>query len=73
MRLALSLATKWAVNRYYGREQGQTVLEYALVVAAVSIVLMVALLGFGNNIIDAAQDAVNGALPLGGGGGGDDD
>jgi Flp pilus assembly pilin Flp len=43
-------------------EEGQTVIEYALVVALVSIVLAAALVGFGDSIIDAAQDAVDGAL-----------
>ena len=37
------------------KEEGQTVIEYALVVAAVSIVLILALLTFGNSAISKAQ------------------
>ena len=36
-------------------EEGQTVIEYALVVAAVSIVLIAALLAFGNDAVSKAQ------------------
>jgi Flp pilus assembly pilin Flp len=51
-----------AYSRRMAREEGQTVIEYALVVALVSIVLAAALVGFGNDIIDAAQTAVEGVL-----------
>ena len=37
------------------KEEGQTVIEYALVVAAVSIVLIAALLTFGNAAVSKAQ------------------
>jgi Flp pilus assembly pilin Flp len=40
------------------REEGQTVIEYALVVALVSIVLIGLLVGFGTEIIGEAKDAV---------------
>ena len=43
-------------------EEGQTVVEYALVVGLISMVLIVALLGFGNSIITAMQTAVDAAI-----------
>jgi hypothetical protein len=53
-------AASWAQARRQPREEGQTVIEYALVVAGISIVLIVALLGFGQGIIDSAQDQIDG-------------
>ena len=47
------------VQLHQNREEGQTVIEYALVVALVSIVLAVTLVGFGNNVIGFAEDAVD--------------
>jgi Flp pilus assembly pilin Flp len=55
----LALKTiSWAQARQ-PREQGQTVIEYALVVAGVSIVLIVGLLTFGDSVVQAAQTRVN--------------
>ena len=42
-----------------GPEEGQTVIEYALVVAAISIALIAGLLLFGNSVISKAQSKVN--------------
>jgi Flp pilus assembly pilin Flp len=58
MRNLTQVAATWASARIR-RDEGQTVIEYALIVAAVSIVLMAALLGFGQQAIDWAQDAVD--------------
>lgn len=58
MRNFMLKAAAWTQSRQ-PREEGQTVIEYALIVAAVSIVLMAALLGFGQQAIDWAQDAVD--------------
>lgn len=58
MRSLMLKAAAW--NQARGpREEGQTVIEYALIVAAVSIVLMAALLGFGQQAITWAQGAVD--------------
>lgn len=65
MRNLMLKAAAWKQARQ-PREEGQTVIEYALIVAAVSIVLMAALLGFGQQAIDWAQEAVDGFI--GGGG-----
>lgn len=58
MRNLILKAAAWTQARE-PREQGQTVIEYALIVAAVSIVLMAALLGFGQQAITWAQNAVD--------------
>lgn len=55
-------ATAWAQTRRQPREEGQTVIEYALVVALVSVVLAVAIVGFGNTIITKAQSVVSGKI-----------
>lgn len=59
MRNLMSKAAAWKETRQ-PREEGQTVVEYALVVAGVSIVLIAALFTFGDNIISAAQSRVTG-------------
>lgn len=51
-------AYAWAQTRRQPREEGQTLIEYALVVAAISIALVAAMLTFGNNIIADAQAKV---------------
>ena len=58
-------AVAWAQARQ-NQEEGQTFIEYALVIALVSVVLGVALLGFGQDIIAFAQTTVTDAI--GGGG-----
>ena len=64
MTKLLTKAYTWVeARRNHNDEEGQTVIEYALVVALVSIVLATTLIGFGNDIIGAAQDAVSGELP----------
>ena len=64
MRNLMLKGLVWAKARQ-GREEGQTVIEYALVVALVSIVIIALLVGLGNGIIESAQDAVDAVLPLG--------
>ncbi|MCL4241420.1 MAG: hypothetical protein KJ048_08705 [Dehalococcoidia bacterium] len=61
MRNLTLKAAAWKQTRQ-PREDGQTVIEYALIVAAVSIVLMAALLGFGQAAIGWAQSAVDGFI-----------
>ncbi len=61
MRNLTLKAAAWKQARQ-PREDGQTVIEYALIVAAVSIVLMAALLGFGQQAITWAQEAVDGFI-----------
>ncbi len=43
-------------------EEGQTVIEYALIVAVVSIVLIAAVLGFGDAAVGRAKAAVDKVL-----------
>jgi len=50
-------ALAWAQNRR-SQEEGQTVIEYALVVAAVSIVLIVLMAGFGPILLTSAAAKV---------------
>lgn len=57
MRNLMLKAMAWREARR--AEEGQTVIEYALVVAAISIVLIGGLLTFGDDIIDAAQAEVD--------------
>ncbi len=62
MRNLILKAHAWRAHR---PEEGQTVLEYALIAAAVSIVLVAILVGIGSNIVQGAVDAVN-AFNIGG-------
>jgi Flp pilus assembly pilin Flp len=61
--LALHAYT-WAQARKprFAREEGQGVIEYALVVALVSVVLAALLVGFGTGLINSAKDKVDTAL-----------
>jgi Flp pilus assembly pilin Flp len=64
MRNLILNAMAWGQTRrtrdvLKGREEGQTVIEYALVVAGISIVLIALLVTFGNSIISKAQSKVN--------------
>ena len=43
-------------------EEGQTVVEYALVIAVVSVVLIITVLGFGTAAVARAKTAVDGIL-----------
>ncbi len=45
-----------------GRCEGQAVIEYALVIAILSIGMVVVLLGFGNHLLDAARAAADGII-----------
>lgn len=56
--LALKAYT-WAYARKT-RDEGQTVVEYAGIVAFVSIVLIAAILVIGDDFVDAAKTAVDG-------------
>ena len=62
MTKLLTKAYTWVEARRNNTEEGQTVIEYALVVALVSIVLAVSLVTFGDNILETAQATVEGAL-----------
>lgn len=42
-----------------GRAEGQTVVEYALIVAVVSIGVGVAIIGFGEYLLDAAREGAS--------------
>jgi Flp pilus assembly pilin Flp len=53
--LSLKVVTWAQARRATAHESGQTVIEYALVVALVSIVLAGLLVGFGTAIINWAQ------------------
>ena len=64
MTKLLTKAYTWVEARRNNTEEGQTVIEYALVVALVSIVLAAALVGFGEDIINSAKSAVEGAEGL---------
>jgi Flp pilus assembly pilin Flp len=55
---SLTIKTYTWLQARHNREEGQTVIEYALVVALVSIVLIGILVGFGTDIIDDAKDKV---------------
>ncbi|MBE0611958.1 MAG: Flp family type IVb pilin [Dehalococcoidia bacterium] len=68
MRDLMLKAVAWKQTRQ-PREEGQTVIEYALIVAAVSIVLIVGLWTFGDAVIGEAQERVNGVWDSFGGGG----
>jgi Flp pilus assembly pilin Flp len=57
MRSLTIKAYTWLQARH-NREEGQTVIEYALVVALVSVVLILALVTFGTEIIVDAKNAV---------------
>ncbi|MGE0598647.1 MAG: Flp family type IVb pilin [Dehalococcoidia bacterium] len=59
MKNLMLQASAWAQTRRQPREEGQTVIEYALVVAGVSIVLIALLLTFGNSVVSTAQDRVD--------------
>ncbi|MBE0609198.1 MAG: hypothetical protein IH609_07455 [Dehalococcoidia bacterium] len=41
------------------RGEGQAVIEYALVIAVLSIGMVVVLLGFGNHLVDAAREGAS--------------
>ncbi len=57
MKNLMLKAVAWSAA-HETREEGQTVIEYALVIGLISIVLIVALLGFGNSLITAMQGKV---------------
>ena len=56
-------AFAWAQTRRQPREEGQTVIEYALIVAVVSIALIAIMVGFGSDLVQGAKDAVTGYVP----------
>lgn len=58
MRNLMLKAVAWKQTRQ-PREEGQTVIEYALIVAGVSIVLIASLFTFGDNAISWAQEKVD--------------
>lgn len=58
MRELMLRAAAWK-QTHQPREEGQTVVEYALVVAGVSIVLILALITLGDDAITEAQNRVS--------------
>ncbi|MEX0781870.1 MAG: hypothetical protein WD557_04410 [Dehalococcoidia bacterium] len=58
MRNLLLKGAVWAQS-HEQREEGQTAIEYAIVVAAVSLALALALFTFGDGVITAAGTAVD--------------
>lgn len=59
------------VSRVRDREEGQTLVEYGLIVALVSIAVVAALTTMGvelDRLFTAVADALTGAEPAGGGG-----
>lgn len=48
-------ASAWAQTRRQPREEGQTVIEYALVTAVVSIALILLMANFGSGLIADAK------------------
>ncbi len=65
MRNVAIKAASWAqTRRAHQEEEGQTVIEYALVVGLVSLVLIFALIGFGKTIVtDMASKVANFSPP----------
>ncbi len=59
MRNLMLKASAWAQTRYQPREEGQTVIEYALVTAVVSIGLIVLMANFGSGIIGDAKNKLD--------------
>ena len=61
MRNLMLKGLVWA-NARQGREEGQTVIEYALVVALVSLVIIGVLATVGSNAINAVGNTITTAL-----------
>ncbi len=56
-------AYAWAQTRRQPREEGQTVIEYALIVAVVSIALIGIMAGFGSDLVQGAKDKLADFIP----------
>jgi len=63
MRNLMLKAAAWKQARG-PREEGQTVIEYALIVAVVSIGLITLMLTFGQNVITGARSAVDAVVNI---------
>lgn len=61
MRNLMWKAMAWREARR--AEEGQTVIEYALVVAVVSIALIALMVGFGSGLVTGAAEAVAEYIP----------
>ncbi|MGE3076113.1 MAG: Flp family type IVb pilin [Dehalococcoidia bacterium] len=59
MRNFMLKAAAWAQTRHQPHETGQTVIEYALVTAVVSIALIILMANFGVGIIGDAKDKLD--------------
>jgi Flp pilus assembly pilin Flp len=55
-------AASWAQARRQPREEGQTVIEYALVIAVVSLVLVAAIATMGSGLIADVKTKVDAAF-----------
>ena len=63
MTKLLTKAYTWVESRRnHNDEEGQTIIEYALIVAVVSVALIAGMLTFGQSVITAAASAVDGAI-----------
>jgi Flp pilus assembly pilin Flp len=59
MRNLTIKAAAWAqTRRFHQEEEGQTVIEYALVVGVVSVALIALMAGFGSGVISKATSKV---------------
>lgn len=56
-------ASAWAQTRRQPREEGQTVIEYALIVAVVSIALIALMVGFGSDLVSGAKSKLADFIP----------
>ncbi len=61
MRNLIVRSVSWAQARQ-AREEGQTVIEYALVAAVISVALIIAAGAFGTDVVSAAVDVVSAQL-----------
>lgn len=62
MRNLMLKAAAWK-QAHQPREEGQTVIEYALIVAVVSIALIALMAGFGSSLVSAAASKVASYAP----------
>ena len=60
MRTLMLKTAAW--QQAHDQEEGQTVIEYALIIAVVSVVLIATVLGFGSAAVARAKTAVDAVL-----------
>jgi Flp pilus assembly pilin Flp len=57
--LSLKAATWLQARKGMERQEGQTIIEYALIVAVVSVALILLMAGFGTNVVSKAVSKVS--------------